>query len=409
MFQNFKIFLILLTLFFQSIVVRAQQQSTTITDSIYSNILGEYRTFLVSFPNSYTGGSSVSYPVAYVLDGENFLSTAREVQKFYSGGFTPEMILIGVVNDENRVRDLTISHVETGGNYFAKSGGSDQFREFLETELIPHVDQSFPVTSYRTLIGHSYAGLFALETLLEGSNSFQNYLAIDPSLDWDQEALLNKYKSHLEKGSLSRKSIFISLSGQLHMQNASITLENVMKDESFFTAFPRANISFRDWIETYETHSFYWKWYPQDLHGTVVLPSIMDGLISLFDWYQMEHTDKINSFDTSVEELDHIIQHRADKLNAHFGYSVPPYPEDLLNMSGYMNMDMGQLDKAKMYFETCIKYYPKSPNAYDSMADYYESIGDIELAIENVKKSVSLSDDPYFENRLNELLSKNQK
>ena len=55
--------------------------------------------------------------------------------------------------------------------------------------------------------------------------------------------------------------------------------------------------------------------------------------------------------------------------NDHFGYAEPPYPEELLNMSGYMNMDMDQPEKAKMYFELAIEYYPQSANAYDSMKE----------------------------------------
>jgi hypothetical protein len=38
-------------------------------------------------------------------------------------------------------------------------------------------------------------------------------------------------------------------------------------------------------------------------------------------------------------------------LERNFGYAVPPYPEELLNVSGYMQMDMGNLEKSEMYFE----------------------------------------------------------
>jgi hypothetical protein len=69
----------------------------------------------------------------------------------------------------------------------------------------------------------------------------------------------------------------------------------------------------------------------------------------------MENTHKINSFDTPKEELFSVIKNRAKKLQIHLGYSAPPYPEELLNMSGYMNMDMQQPEKAKMYFKLTIE------------------------------------------------------
>jgi hypothetical protein len=146
--------------------------------------------------------------------------------------------------------------------------------------------------------------------------------------------------------------------------------------------------------------SFEWKFYPGDIHGTIPFPSIMDGLISLFEWYQWENTDKFNSPDTPKEELLSIIKFREKKLKDHFGYFEPPYPEEILNMSGYMNMDMQQPEKAKMYFELAIEYYPESANAFDSMADYYEAKGDFANAIKYVNKAFELSGSDFYKQRI---------
>lgn len=132
----------------------------------------------------------------------------------------------------------------------------------------------------------------------------------------------------------------------------------------------------------------------------------MDGLIAIFDWYQWENTDRINSFETSIEELSDIVKYREEKLKNHFGYALPPYPEDLLNMSGYMSMDMGQPEKAKMYFDFTIEYYPESANAYDSMADYYERQGDIANALKYVAIAYEKSGSEYHKTRMAELKEK---
>ncbi|MCF8347026.1 MAG: hypothetical protein K9G38_07415 [Bacteroidales bacterium] len=175
-----------------------------------------------------------------------------------------------------------------------------------------------------------------------------------------------------------------------------------MQDTTDFTLFARSNIAFSNMVRHNAKNglSFEWKFYPRDIHGTIPFPSIMDGLISLFEWFQMENTDKINSFDTSKEELFSIIKYRERKLKEHLGYSEPPYPEELLNMSGYMNMDMQQPEKAKMYFELAIEYYPESVNAYDSMADYYEAQSDFTNAIRYVAKAFELSGNDYYKKRI---------
>lgn len=380
-------------------------------DSLYSKTFNKQKQFWVQLPKNYNPKSTEKYPVIYVLDGSVHLNTVHALQNYYSGGYFPEMILVGISNRANRTRDLTTSQVKIfqGTEMDKNTGGAEKFTQFIEDELIPYIDNKYATTSYRTLIGHSYGGLFTINTLINYPHLFNNYLAIDPSLDWDNQKLLNEAKIKLQNEDFSGKSLFISLSGQLHMQNSNINIDNVMQDTSEFTLFARSNITFSNIIRQNQKNglSFDWKFYPRDLHGTIPFPSIMDGLISIFEWYQMENTDKINSFNTPKEELLSIIKYRAKKLQDHFGYPVPPYPEELLNMSGYMNMDMQQPEKAKMYFELSIEYYPNSANSYDSMADYYDSQKEYDNAIKYVNKAFDLSGSDYHKQRIETFKTKN--
>jgi len=413
----FKITLALAFLILLAPALRAQVgngqnvlQTVGVLDSLYSEILDESRKIYVQMPTDYNPEQDLEYPVAFILDGEVFLPTVYDVQKYYSGGFSPEMVLVGISNDENRMRDLTTSKVTSmyGMPFNEPNGEAERFFNFLEKELIPYIEENYPVTSYRSLIGHSYGGLFTLYALLNHPALFSNYLAIDPSLQWDDQKLLNEAQDLLGSNDFQNKALFMSLSGQLHMQNPEVTIDNVMEDSSDFTIFPRSNIAFSQMVEENNQNSlqYGWKFYPNDLHGTVPFPSIMDGLIAIFDWYQWENTDRINSFETSIEELSDIVKYREEKLKNHFGYALPPYPEDLLNMSGYMSMDMGQPEKAKMYFDFTIEYYPESANAYDSMADYYERQGDIANALKYVAIAYEKSGSEYHKTRMAELKEK---
>ncbi len=202
----------------------------------------------MQLPAEYNPNKNEKYPVAFILDGEVLLPTVTNVQNFYSGGFTPEMVLIGISNDKNRMRDLTTSKVTEmyGMPFEQENGEAANFSKFLETELIPFVENKYPVTNFRTLIGHSYGGLFALYSLVHHPQLFSNYLAIDPSLDWDNQKLIkeaqDKFSSHNYRG----KSLFMSLGGQLHWQNSEVTIDNVMQDKSDFTLFARSNVTFSE-------------------------------------------------------------------------------------------------------------------------------------------------------------------
>ena len=374
-------------------------------DSVFSEQLSEMRKFYVQFPINYD--PNTKYPVAYILDGEQLLPTANDVQNYYSGGFTPEMILIGISNSENRTRDLTTSKIieKYGMPFTEENGEAENFIAFLETDLIPYIENKYPVSTFRTLIGHSYGGLLAIYSLIHYPQLFASYLAIDPSLDWDSQKLISEAREKLPLKNYHNKSLFISLSGQLHMQEPDVTIENVMEDTSDFTLFARSNITFAKLVQENESNglTFNWKFYPRDLHGTVQFPSLMDGLIANFKWFQMEETDKFNSPETSKDELARIINKRANKLESHFGYTVPPYPEELLNALGYMSLDMGYKEKSKMFFEFAIQFYPDSANAYDSMSEYYERNKDYSKALKLATKAYEISGEDYHKQRIRAL------
>ncbi len=380
-----------------------------IGDSIYSKVLEESRQFYVQLPEDYDREDTKKYPVVYILDGDVLLPTLSIVQDYYSGGFTPEMILVGISNAENRTRDLTTSKDEQPVRIQSttQNGEGNNFVRFIQEELIPIVESKYRVTSYRTLIGHSYGGLFAMHVLIHYPDLFDNYIAIDPSLDWDNRQLLSEAKEILPFVDYSNKSLFISLNGQLHMQKPEMTIANVMKDSTDFTSFSRANLAFSDLIKEHADNglAYEWKFYPRDLHGTIPFPSMMDGLISVFEWFQMEDVHKFNNPESTINELRSLMQYRANKLEEHFGNVVPPYPDFLLNVLGYMSMDIGQMAKAKMFFEFVIEFYPDSANAYDSMADYYERNGDFVSALANVQKAYNIKQEDYYKERI-EMLKK---
>ncbi len=147
---------------------------------------------------------------------------------------------------------------------------------------MPYIEGKYHVTKFRTLIGHSYEGLFTIYTLINNPQLFSYYIAIDPSLDWDDQKLLSKAEGLLATQKYKNKSLFRCLSGQLHMQNSEVTIDNLMQDSTDFTSFARSNIAFSNLLEENSQNelSFDWKFYPNDLHGTIPFPAIMDGLFS---------------------------------------------------------------------------------------------------------------------------------
>ncbi|MDA9335925.1 alpha/beta hydrolase-fold protein [Flavobacteriaceae bacterium] len=390
---------------------QTEQFQNRIVDSIFSKTLSESRDFWVRLPANFQPDNNEKYAVIYLMDGFSLEGTLEAVYGNYWGHYLPHMILVGVSNRSNRVRDLTTSQIKMrrGSAFNSETGGAETFTKFMEEELIPYIDSKYPTMAYRTLIGHSYAGLFTINMMVNHAHIFQNYIAIDPSLDWDDQKLLKEVKEKLSTESYEGKSLFVSLAAeQLHMWNEEITMENIMDDSSEFTLFPRSIIEFSNYTKSQKQNglNFSWKVYNEDLHGTVPLPSIRDGLIFLFEWYQFKSPQKYNNPETPIEELVSLLKEQEQIYTERFGVPTAPMIDEMLNGYGYMNMQMGQPKKAFIFFEMNIKYNPTSANAYDSMAEYYESQNDKENAIKYLNKAYEISGGNFYKKRIEALNKK---
>jgi len=155
----------------------------------------------VSLPHGY-GEKGKTFPVVYLLDPDYSFLIARNVTDHLSERKDlEELILVGIAYDtpkaangawqfepyhRNRTRDYTPKFSPTGGygpEMQKVSGGGPKFRAFIEQELIPFIDSHYAtVRGDRTLVGHSYGGLFAAWNLITAPPLFQRYIIVSPSL-----------------------------------------------------------------------------------------------------------------------------------------------------------------------------------------------------------------------------------
>ncbi len=151
---------------------------------IHSNILNEDRTYQIYLPASYHWALDRKYPVLYVLDGEsNFLHTASSVSFLSSQGEIPELIVVAITSTV-RIRDFTQTD---WSSHWIGGGGANNFKSFLSKELIPAIEKEYRTNSFRILSGISASGQFALYALASEPSLFNAYVAVSPSLDWDNE------------------------------------------------------------------------------------------------------------------------------------------------------------------------------------------------------------------------------
>lgn len=181
------------------------------TFTLESEVLDETRRINVYVPTMWGEAFEQALPVLYMPDGginEDFLHVAGLLQVSVSNGTMRPFILVGIENTQRR-RDLTgPTSVAEDKAIAPVVGGSAKFRDFLRTELFPEIEQRHDITSERAIIGESLAGLFIVETLLREPELFDTYIAIDPSLWWNEQALTKIANEKLQD--IRGKSLFIA-------------------------------------------------------------------------------------------------------------------------------------------------------------------------------------------------------
>ncbi len=335
---------------------------------IKSQVLGEERTVLVRVPAGYARGDA-RFPVLYMTDGDAHIQhTSATVQFLARNNRMPEMIVVGVTNTD-RTRDLTPTRVEQlPGNpnaRFPTSGGADKFLKFFETELIPHIESKFRTLPFRALAGHSLGGLFAIHAMTSKPELFNSYIAVSPSLQWDNFVMIDRAKEFFKNRKDYGRTLFASLGNEPGDIGDAYGM-------------------FREALQKQQVKGFVWEAarYDDEDHGSVVLRSHYAGLRKAFDGWQFPRDPSTGTVAGGLKGVEEHFRNLSSRL----GYPVQ-VPEALLNQVGYQLLGQNNMEEAVTAFKLNVERYPASANVYDSLAEAYERGGKLDLALSNYQKA----------------------
>lgn len=245
------------------------QDQPGIKDSLYSDVLKEYRTIYVNLPENYETDSGTQWDVIYVTDGEWNTESTTFIHSFARfENFFPHAIIIGIPNtyiggENQRDRDFLPVHME----HFPLSGKADNFLEFFKSDLIPFVDGKYTANENRTLLGHSFGGVFTMYALLSQPDLFENYIATDPPFHWNND-FVNKMAAE-NLSSLENRDKVSWISGI----ETTAKIMGIGRMDSI--------------LQKHAPAGLHWKLvnFPNETHNSVRLKGIYDGLKFAYDGY----------------------------------------------------------------------------------------------------------------------------
>jgi uncharacterized protein len=399
--QLLKLMLFTLSIAF-SVLTNAQTENKISIghfDVLKSEILEDERFIWVHVPENPDtfNFSPRRYPVVYLLDGDfHFHSFVGLLKHLSDNRLCPQMIVVGITNT-TRTRDLTPTYVPGfKAGFDTTSGGGEKFMAFIEKELMPYIDAKYPTEPYKMLIGHSLGGLTVVNTLIHHTDLFNAYVAIDPSLWWDNQKVLKDAKTVLSEKKFDGKSLYLSIANTMDK-------DKLFKDSTHVSHHMRTLLEFKSFLETHKQNGLksQSKYYPDDSHSSVTLITEYDALRFLFDFYLLNFTPE-DFKDTTTALGDKYEKHYAE-LSKQMGYKVKP-PEGEIIAGAHNARNNANLALADRFFKLNFDYYPESFYAYDAYGDYLLSRGDTTNAKINFKKSLSFKENKGTRKKLEDTI-----
>jgi predicted alpha/beta superfamily hydrolase len=171
-----------------------------------SEVFGNTRLLRVWLPPDYDGWGEVRYPVLYLNDGQNLFDPAtafagvhwqvgETATRLITEHKIPPLIIVGIDNTRSRAREY-IPYNSRDPRVLNPKGKC--YPEFLQREVIPLIEQCYPVKrgpENTGLGGSSLGGLITLYTQLAAPEVFGKLLIESPSLYVANRKILEECRS----------------------------------------------------------------------------------------------------------------------------------------------------------------------------------------------------------------------
>jgi uncharacterized protein len=176
--------------------------------SLQSTANGATYNIKVGLPVNYNSLGE-KYATIYVLDGKDIFGFVANQCKEISDKYAAKnVIVVSIGYGRNRSIDYTPTKVSS------VTGGGPQFLHFIETQLVPAIEQNYNADtsrSSRVILGHSYGGLFGTYAFTVNNKVFGNYILLSPSLWFDNMVSLQLEKDTRSSNQESKKLVFMGI------------------------------------------------------------------------------------------------------------------------------------------------------------------------------------------------------
>jgi predicted alpha/beta superfamily hydrolase len=345
--------------------------------TVHSRILNEDRKISVQTPLSMDKYSA--YPVIYLADGESFSTLAGGQVGYLSESYKiiPQLIIVGIYN-KDRMRDLTPSlaihgpdgKIDSSANApFKNTGGGENYLRFIKEELMPLINARYHTAPFNIFFGHSLGGLIGLYALTAHPVYFNAYISISPSLQWDQNKLLNSFSSSLDRNQLKGRYLFFSDANEdMPFHQNQLVLDSILQ------------------LSAINNFKYKRAFYPEESHLSEPVKGLYDGLRFIYPEWHLPY----NSSAFRKKMTADIVMEHYKKLSGQYGYKVVPGHDEINQISKFLRNDSLRIDDAIKLLEINAINYPSSAIVPEILGDTWLKKNNNAYALLSYKKALEL-------------------
>lgn len=369
----------------------SEKTGTTQSFLFNSKHLGEQRGIEVYLPPSYETEKEKSYPVMYVLDGqEYFLHPVAYQRMLRFKDKTPEFVVVGIASDRRKRRKLYYEDAQ-------------KFIGFLKEELIPQIDQKYRTlkAKERSFLGWEMAAGLGLEIYTDHPNTFNAFFLASPThftqkriASLNQTAKNNQLPKAFIYVTKAPEEIYLERSlgkmDSILTKHSSTSLrwkmENLSGEDHYTTSLKTLNNGLHQHFNDYNTLRFYTlkeydnfgdlesikRYYKHRGERYGISPDV-HRTTKHFLIYNALKEDNFQRFEMYAKEFPEYFQHpRLEIWAVRFGNYFAKYNKDKQAIETY---------------KAGLRKFPKSPSIYKALGDFYKSRGKDQLASAHFKKA----------------------
>jgi hypothetical protein len=184
---------LVLLFFFISFIGEAQDN--IIYKKFNSFNLNQERILKIYVPESFQEDDQNTYPVTVIFDGEFLFDVyVANTKLFASRDKAPEQIVVGIFQNQNEERYSDCDYSEDTG---LPNQESSKFYGFVRDELLPYIDDNYPTSLFKTIMGNTLTANFTNYFFLESTPVFNAYININPSYATDMHEKLESQSQNL--------------------------------------------------------------------------------------------------------------------------------------------------------------------------------------------------------------------